>query len=39
MGHDAKQCDMLALAICVERYMKNDLSGTLRDAIEKEWLK
>jgi hypothetical protein len=37
-GHVAKQCDMLATAICLERYMKKDLSSTLRDAIEQEWL-
>jgi hypothetical protein len=29
---------MLATAICLERYMKKDLSHTLRDLIEKEWL-
>jgi hypothetical protein len=29
---------MLATAICLERYMKNDLSPALRDSIEKEWL-
>ena len=37
-GHVAKQCDMLATAICIERYMKKDLSVPLRDAIEQEWL-
>jgi hypothetical protein len=29
---------MLATAICLERYMKRDMSATLRDSIEKEWL-
>ena len=29
---------MLATAICLERYMKHDMSTTLRDSIEKEWL-
>ncbi len=29
-GHVAKQCDMLATAICLERYMKKDLSASLR---------
>jgi hypothetical protein len=29
---------MLATAICLERYMKHDLSPTIRDSIEKEWL-
>jgi hypothetical protein len=37
-GHVAKQCDMLATAIGIERYMKKDLSSFLRDAIEQEWL-
>lgn len=38
VGHVAKHCDMLATAICLERYMKHDLSPGLRDSIEKEWL-
>jgi hypothetical protein len=38
VGHVAKHCDMLATAICLERYMKNDLSPALRHSIEKEWL-
>ena len=38
IGHMAKQCDMLAMAICLKRYMKKDLSATLRDAAETEWL-
>ena len=29
---------MLATAICLEKYMKKDLSPSLRDQIEKEWL-
>ncbi len=29
---------MLATAICLERYMKHDLSPSTRDAVEKEWL-
>ena len=29
---------MLATAICLEQYMKHDLSATIRDLIEKEWL-
>ncbi len=37
-GHVAKQCDMLATAICLERYTKKDLSSTLREAIKQEWL-
>ena len=38
VGHVAKHCNMLATAICLERYMQHDLSATLRDLIEKEWL-
>ncbi len=34
----AKHCDMLATVICLERYMKHDLSTALCDSIEKEWL-
>ncbi len=37
-GHVAKQCDMLATAICLKCYMKEDLSTSLRDAIKQEWL-
>jgi hypothetical protein len=29
---------MLAMAIFLERYMKNDMSPAIRDSIEKEWL-
>jgi hypothetical protein len=29
---------MLVTAICLERYMKQDMSAPLRDSIEKEWL-
>jgi hypothetical protein len=29
---------MLATAICLEQYMKTDLSPALRDSIEQEWL-
>ena len=38
VGHVAKHCDMLATAICLERYMKHDMSDSVRDAIEKDWL-
>ncbi len=37
-GHIAKQCDMLAMAICLERYMKKELSTSFCDAIKQEWL-
>ena len=36
--HVARHCDMLATAICLERYMKHDMSPGVRDSIEKEWL-
>jgi hypothetical protein len=36
--HVAKQCNMLATAICIERYIKKDLSTPLCDAIKQEWL-
>jgi hypothetical protein len=29
---------MLATAICLEHYMKHDMSPSIRDSIEKEWL-
>jgi len=29
---------MLATAICLERYMKQDMSAAIQDSIEKEWL-
>jgi hypothetical protein len=38
VGHVAKHCDMLATAICLERYIKHDMSPAIRDSIEKEWL-
>ncbi len=34
----AKHCDMLATAICLEWYMKHDMSPGLWDSIEMEWL-
>ena len=38
VGHVAKHCDMLATAICLERYMKHDLTASTCDSIEKDWL-
>jgi hypothetical protein len=38
IGHVAKHCDMLATAICLERYMKRDMSNSVQDAIKKDWL-
>jgi hypothetical protein len=29
---------MLARAICLELYMRHDLSASAREAVEKEWL-
>jgi hypothetical protein len=38
IGHIAKHCDMLATALCLDRYMKHNLSKSTRDVVEKEWL-
>jgi hypothetical protein len=38
MGHVAKHCNMLATAICLEKYMKKDLSLGVRDSIEQDWV-
>ena len=38
VGHVAKHCDMLATVICLEKFTKKDLSPSLRDQVEKEWL-
>jgi hypothetical protein len=38
VGQVAKNCDMLAMAICLERYMKHDMSASICNSIEKEWL-
>jgi hypothetical protein len=34
----AKHCNMLVTAICLERYMKHDLSAGVRDSFERDWL-
>jgi hypothetical protein len=39
VGHVAKHCNMLATAICLERYVKHDLSTNVRDSIERNRLK
>ena len=39
VGHVAKHCDMLATAICLERFMKHDLTTATQDSIKKDWLK
>jgi hypothetical protein len=38
VGHVAKHCNMLATAICLERYMKNVLSPLVWDTIKTKWL-
>jgi hypothetical protein len=38
VGHVAKHCDMLATAICLECYMKRNMSDLVQDAIKKDWL-
>ncbi len=38
VGHVAKHCDMLVTAICLEKYIKHDMSPGIWDSIEKEWL-
>jgi hypothetical protein len=38
VGHVAKHCNMLATALCLDCYMKHDLSKSTRDAVKKEWL-
>jgi hypothetical protein len=38
VSHVAKHCDMLATAICLERYMKHNLSPAVRNSIEQDWL-
>ncbi len=38
VGHVAKHCDMLATAICLEHYMERDLSSTVWDSIDQDWL-
>jgi hypothetical protein len=38
VSHVAEHCDMLATAICLECYMKNDLSTLVQDTIERDWL-
>jgi hypothetical protein len=39
LGHEAANCDMLALGLFITRYMKEELSAANRDAIEQQWLK
>jgi hypothetical protein len=38
VGHVAKHCDMPAMAICLEQYMKHDLLVLVHDTIERDWL-
>ena len=39
LGHEAANCDMLALGLFISRYTKEDLTAADRDAIEQQWLK
>jgi hypothetical protein len=38
VGHVAKNCNMLVMAICLQRYMKHDMSASICNSIEKERL-
>ncbi len=38
VGHHAVNCDMLAMVLCLERYMRGHLSDAARDTIESEWV-
>jgi hypothetical protein len=38
VGHRAANCDMLAMALCLKRYMKGCLSNAARDLIEFDWV-
>ena len=37
-GHPASKCDMLAMALFLERYIKSTMTSTDRDRIELAWL-
>ena len=37
-GHPASKCDMLAMALFLERYTKSTMTSTDRDKIESAWL-
>jgi hypothetical protein len=38
VGHVAKHCNILATALCLDHYMKHDLSTSTCDVVKKEWL-
>jgi hypothetical protein len=38
VSHHAVNCDMLAMALCLECYMKGHLSNAARDTIESKWV-
>jgi hypothetical protein len=38
IGHQAVNCDMLAMAPCLERYMKGHLTNSTWDSIEADWV-
>jgi hypothetical protein len=38
IGHHGVNCDMVAMALCLERYMKGHISDAARDWIESDWV-
>jgi hypothetical protein len=38
IGHEAANCDMLAIALFIDRFTKNDLTATDKDRLEQQWL-
>jgi hypothetical protein len=38
IGHRAVNCDMLAMALCLKRYMKGHLFNAAMDSIESDWV-
>ena len=38
VGHRAANCDMLAMELCLKRYIKGHLSDAARDLIESDWV-
>ena len=38
IGHEAANCDMLAIALFIDRYTKQNLNSTDKDRLEQQWL-
>ena len=38
IGHEAANCDMLAIALFIDRYTKQDLNPSDKDRLEQQWL-